>query len=60
MQIVLYYVGEAQEKELAVLLKERLPRYMIPNHIRKLEQMPFTANGKVDRVTPPPSPGTHR
>ena len=50
-KIVLYYVGEIPEKELIALLKEKLPRYMIPNYVRKLEQMPHTANGKVDRVT---------
>ncbi len=50
-KIVLYYVGETEEKELVALLKDKLPRYMIPNHVRKLEQMPFTANGKIDRVT---------
>ncbi|MBQ7775930.1 MAG: amino acid adenylation domain-containing protein [Lachnospiraceae bacterium] len=50
-RIVLYYVGTIEEKELATLLKDKLPRYMIPNNIIKLEQMPFTANGKIDRVT---------
>lgn len=50
-KIVLYYVGEMEEKELVELLKDRLPRYMLPNYIRRLEQMPFTANGKIDRVT---------
>lgn len=50
-RIVLYYVGTIEEKELALVLKERLPRYMIPNNIIKLDQMPFTANGKIDRVT---------
>ena len=39
------------EKELAATLKTKLPRYMLPNKIIKLEQMPFTANGKIDRVT---------
>jgi len=50
-RIVLYYVGEIEEKDLAVTLKEKLPRYMLPNNIIQLEQMPFTANGKIDRVT---------
>lgn len=50
-RIVLYYVGTIDEKTLATSLKEKLPRYMIPNHIIQLEQMPFTANGKLDRVT---------
>ncbi len=50
-KIVLYYVGDIGEKELIILLKNKLPRYMIPNYVRRLEQMPFTANGKLDRVT---------
>lgn len=50
-KIVLYYVGDIEEKELITMLKDKLPRYMIPNYVRKLEQMPFTANGKIDRVT---------
>lgn len=50
-RIVLYYVGDLEEKELAVALKEKLPRYMIPNNIIRLLQMPLTANGKIDRVT---------
>lgn len=50
-KIVLYYVGDMEEKELITLLKDKLPRYMIPNFVRRLEQMPFTANGKIDRVT---------
>lgn len=50
-RIVLYYVGSMDEKELATILKDKLPRYMIPNNIIRLEQMPFTANGKIDRVS---------
>lgn len=50
-RIVLYYVGDLDEKEMATALKDKLPRYMIPNHIIRLEKMPFTANGKIDRVT---------
>lgn len=50
-KIVLFYVGAITDKELAVMLKDKLPRYMIPNRIVKLDEMPLTANGKIDRVT---------
>lgn len=50
-KIVLFYVGTLTDKELTVLLKEKLPRYMLPNRIIALEEMPLTANGKIDRVT---------
>lgn len=49
-KIVLFYVGNLSEKELTILLKEKLPRYMIPNKIIQLKEMPLTANGKLDRV----------
>ena len=49
-RIVLYYVGAVTEKELAAGLKTKLPRYMIPNNIIRLEQMPLTMNGKIDRI----------
>ena len=39
------------EKSKEELLKEKLPRYMLPNRLFKLDNMPFTANGKIDRVT---------
>ena len=50
-KIVLCYVGEPDEKALTAALKTRLPRYMLPNRIVRLEQLPFTANGKIDRVS---------
>ena len=31
-------------------LKEKLPRYMLPNRIEKIAKMPFTANGKINRL----------
>lgn len=49
-KIILYYVGDIGEKELTAALKIRLPRYMLPNKTVRLEKMPFTANGKIDRV----------
>jgi acyl-coenzyme A synthetase/AMP-(fatty) acid ligase len=49
-KIVLYYVGDVTEKDLTIALKAKLPRYMLPNFIVKLENMPLTANGKINRV----------
>ena len=49
--IILYYVGGIEAKELGVMLKDKLPRYMLPARIYKLDTMPFTGNGKIDRVT---------
>ncbi|MCR4904261.1 MAG: AMP-binding protein [Butyrivibrio sp.] len=48
-KIVLYYVGDIEAPQLTSKLKDMLPRYMLPNKIRKLEEMPFTPNGKIDR-----------
>lgn len=49
-KIVLYYVGDATKAEVAAFTKEKLPRYMFPNVITQLENMPYTPNGKIDRV----------
>ena len=48
-RIVLFYLGDPSEAELSAALEEKLPRYMVPNRIFRLEQMPFTPNGKLDR-----------
>ncbi len=49
-RIGMYYTGDMDERLLAGKLQEKLPRYMMPNRIRRLEQMPLTANGKLDRA----------
>lgn len=50
-KIVLFYSGEKEEADMKVLLKDSLPRYMVPNVTRKLDRIPLTSNGKTDRVT---------
>src|SRR6185295_10764269 len=41
--------GEEREKEWKRKLRERLPEYMVPAMIIRVEQMPHTLNGKVDK-----------
>ncbi|MCG7218197.1 amino acid adenylation domain-containing protein, partial [Paenibacillus mucilaginosus] len=50
-----YYTGtQAPEPaELAAYLAGSLPHYMIPSHFVRLESMPVTANGKIDRKALP-------
>lgn len=48
-KIVLFYVGEISEGSLKTYLKSKLPRYMIPHTVRRLDIMPLTPNGKIDR-----------
>lgn len=49
-KIELFYVGDISTKDLARTLKTKLPRYMVPNYICALDEMPLTANKKIDRV----------
>ena len=49
-KIVLFYVGDIETGDLTKALKDKLPRYMIPNYVKKLDEMPLTPNGKINRV----------
>ena len=52
-RLVAYYVPESPEHPSALdlrnFLKERVPEYMLPAGFVRLESMPLTANGKLDR-----------
>lgn len=50
-KIVLYFVGESEKGAVVEHAKQKLPRYMIPNLVEKLEWMPLTLNGKIDRLS---------
>lgn len=49
-KIILFYVGDITVAEVMGQLKDKLPRYMLPNRIEKIDRMPFTANGKINRM----------
>ena len=48
-KIVLFYSGDIEAKDLIAILKDKLPRYMLPNSVNKLSSLPTTPNGKLDR-----------
>ncbi|HEX8116569.1 MAG TPA: AMP-binding protein, partial [Pyrinomonadaceae bacterium] len=48
-RLAAYYVGGAGAEELRQWAKAKLPEYMVPWALVRLEQMPVTPNGKVDR-----------
>ena len=48
--IVLIYVGKIKENELLSALQGKIPNYMLPNILIKVPELPYNANGKVDRA----------
>jgi len=52
-RLVAYVVGDAETSELRNYLHEQLPDYMVPSAWMKLNALPLTTNGKVDRKALP-------
>lgn len=48
-QIVAVYQGDVEKSTIKAELRKKLIKYMIPERIISVEQMPLTANGKIDR-----------
>ena len=44
-----FYVGDIEKSELHTVMKETLPIFMVPGMLRKVDEMPLTKNGKIDR-----------
>ena len=44
-----FYEGAAEQEELLARVAEELPAFMHPASLVRVEQMPLTKNGKVDR-----------
>jgi len=53
--LVGYYTAETEidKKELRHHLSTKLPKYMVPNYLVHLDEMPMTASGKTDRKNLP-------
>ena len=50
-KIVLFYQARSKcDKEIVLKLKERLPRYMLPNKFVHFDQLPMNKNAKIDRA----------
>lgn len=48
-KIVLFIEGTLQKKDLKKRLSKLIPEYMLPGKVIILQNMPFNANGKIDR-----------
>lgn len=48
-EICLFYRGTAERKSIMTALRKKLPAYMMPGRIIKIEEMPVNKNGKIDR-----------
>ncbi|AIC93109.1 non-ribosomal peptide synthetase [Shouchella lehensis] len=51
--LIAYLIGDFRENELRKYLRKILPEYMVPSFFVRLESMPITPNGKVDRKVLP-------
>ena len=49
MQLIAYYCGTADGKELRRGLRSRLPVYMIPQKVIRVDDIPINEHGKTDR-----------
>ncbi|MBQ4580677.1 MAG: D-alanine--poly(phosphoribitol) ligase, partial [Clostridia bacterium] len=48
--IITVYAGDAEDKLLHRALKEKLPKYMLPDVFVRRDALPATGNGTIDRV----------
>ncbi len=48
-QILLLYQGKIKQEALSSAVAGKLPAYMRPNKFIRIRQMPYNANGKIDR-----------
>lgn len=44
-----FYVGSIDKDQLHTVMKKKLPLFMVPGILRRVDEMPLTKNGKIDR-----------
>ena len=49
-EIICFYTGEIDDKDVGRGLKKKLPKYMMPDQYVHAQTLPETGNGKMDRV----------
>lgn len=49
-RIIAVYTGDVDAAGIVHGLRDRLPKYMVPEYFRRVEEMPRLPNGKTDRV----------
>lgn len=49
-KIIFIYEGKVKKNELMTAMWKKIPTYMQPNELIRVKQMPFNANGKIDRA----------
>lgn len=48
-KIIAFYEGQVDKKQIQSVITTKIPNYMLPNIYSKVERMPITKNGKIDR-----------
>ncbi len=49
-KILGFFEGDTDRKTVAHILMQKLPKYMIPSELVRVDAMPITKNGKIDRA----------
>jgi len=48
-KLVTFYVGSIEKREIQKKMRGAMPSYMIPREFHLIDELPITANGKIDR-----------
>ena len=48
-KLICFYIGDIEKLDIVNYLKDKVPVYMIPTKMFKIEEFPLTKNGKIDR-----------
>lgn len=48
-EIIMFFQGNGKERDVLAFMKTKLPKYMLPNRIIKVFQLPLNENGKIDK-----------